>query len=214
MSAEQGGSAPHEAGHTAGWPALPLVAWEDTRDTLHMWTQIVGKIRLGLMPMINHWWQVPLYVTARGLTTSLMPYGSRGLEMEFDFHRHVLDIRTTHGQSREVALAPRSVAEFYAEVMTTLAEVGMNIKIVSRPVEVEGAIPFAEDHDHHSYDPEYAHRFWESLVQAQRVFTAFRSGFVGKVSPVHFFWGAFDLASGRFSGRGGAHPPRRRSQLP
>ena len=201
MNSAHGATAPQQSGDTAGWPALPLAAWQDTRDTLHMWTQIVGKVRLGLMPMINHWWQVPLYVTARGLSTSLMPYGNRGLEMEFDFQRHVLDIRTTDGHAREVALAPRSVADFYAEVMAALAEVGMSITMVARPIEVEGPIPFAEDDEHHSYDAEYARRFWESLVQTQRVFTAFRSGFVGKVSPVNFYWGAFDLASGRFSGR-------------
>ena len=183
------------------WPALPLALWEDTRDTLHMWTQIVGKIRLGLMPMINHWWQVPLYVTARGLSTSLMPYGTRGLEMEFNFHRHVMEIVTTDGQAREVRLEPRSVADFYAEVMARLEELDMPLKILARPIEVEGAIPFAEDHDHHTYDPEYAHKFWQSLVQAERVFVDFRSHFVGKVSPVNFYWGAFDLASGRFSGR-------------
>jgi hypothetical protein len=166
-----------------------------------MWTQIVGKIRLGLMPMINHWWQVPLYVSSRGLTTSLMPYGERGLEMEFDFERHVLAITTTEGGVREVRLEPRSVADFYAETMARLEELDMPVKILARPTEVEVAIPFVEDHQHDSYDAEYAHRFWQSLVQADRVFTGFRSGFVGKASAVNFWWGAFDLASARFSGR-------------
>jgi hypothetical protein len=183
------------------WPALPLAAWEDTKDTLHMWTQIVGKIRLGLMPMINHWWQAPLYVSPRGLTTSLMPYGNRGLEMEFNFKRHVLEISTTEGQVREIRLEPRSVADFYAETMALLAELDIAVKVFARPVEVAVAIPFAEDQEHHSYDAEYAHRFWQSLVQVNRVFTEFRSGFVGKASPVNFWWGSFDLASGRYSGR-------------
>ena len=183
------------------WPDLPLSAWMDTRDTVHMWTQVVGKVRLALEPMMNHWWQVPLYVNAHGLTTSLMPYGDRGLEMTFDFHRHVLDIRTTDGASREVALEPRSVADFYTEVMARLVELDILVMILPRPVEVPVAIPFAEDKEHSSYDAEFAHRFWISLVQANRVFTAFRARFTGKVSPVHFFWGAFDLAVTRFSGR-------------
>ena len=183
------------------WPEIQVAAWEDTRDTLHMWTQIVGKVRLALEPPVNHSWQVPLYVNARGLTTSLMPYGGRGVEMTFDFRAHVLDIRTTDGEERLVRLEPRSVADFYAETMARLAEVDVKVEIMPRPVEVPVAIPFAEDETHASYDPDYAHRFWVSLVQAQRVFTEFRSRFVGKVSPVHFFWGAFDLAVTRFSGR-------------
>jgi hypothetical protein len=183
------------------WPELPLSAWQDTRDTLHLWTQVVGKVRLALEPMMNHWWQVPLYVTARGLTTSLMPYGGRGLEMAFDFQRHVLDIRTTEGASREVALTPRSVADFYAEVMARLDELDVRVGILPHPVEIPVDVAFAEDNEHASYDAEYAHRFWLSLVQAHRVLTRFRAGFVGKASPVHFFWGAFDLAVTRFSGR-------------
>jgi hypothetical protein len=173
----------------------------DTRDTVHMWTQVVGKVRLALEPMMNHWWQVPLYVNAHGLTTSLMPYGDRGLEMTFDFDRHVLDIRTTDGASREVALEPRSVADFYTEVMARLVELDILVTILPRPVEVPVAIPFAEDKEHTSYDAEYAHRFWISLVQANRVFTGFRARFTGKASPVQFFWGSFDLAATRFSGR-------------
>jgi hypothetical protein len=183
------------------WPQLPLSAWADTRDTLHMWTQVVGKVRLALEPMINQWWQVPLYVTVQGLTTSLMPYGNRGLEATFDFHRHLLDLRTTDGASRQVALEPRSVADFYAEVMRRLAELDVPVEIYPRPVEVPVAIPFAEDDEHTAYDAAYAHRFWLSLVQAHRVLTVFRSRFAGKVSPVHFFWGSFDLAVTRFSGR-------------
>ncbi|MBT2229345.1 DUF5996 family protein [Nonomuraea sp. NEAU-A123] len=186
---------------TNAWPQLPLSAWKDTRDTLHMWTQVVGKVRLALEPMINQWWQVPLYVTVQGLSTSLMPYGNRGLEATFDFQHHVLDLRTTEGTSRQVALAPRSVADFYTEVMRRLTELDVPVKIYPRPVEVPVAIPFAEDKDHAAYDAAYAHRFWLSLVQAHRVLTAFRARFTGKVSPVHFFWGSFDLAVTRFSGR-------------
>jgi hypothetical protein len=192
----------NQAAVSAGtWPALPLVGWKDTRDTLHMWTQIVGKIRLGLMPMMNHWWQAPLYVSSQGLTTALMPYGDRGLEMEFDFLRHILEIRTTEGASRDVRLEPRSVADFYAETMARMAELDMPVKIHPRPIEVEVAIPFVDDHQHHSYDAEYAHRFWQSLVHANRLFTEFGSGWVGKASPINFWWGGFDLAGDRFSGR-------------
>jgi hypothetical protein len=185
----------------ATWPALPLAAWQETRDTLHLWTQVVGKVRLALAPMENHWWHVPLYVSARGLTTSVMHSGPRGLEIEFDFGRHVLEMRTPEGDARHVRLEPRSVADFYAETMGRLAELDMTVRILPRPVEIPVAIPFADDETHASYDPEYAHRFWLSLVQAHRVLTRFRSGFVGKVSPVHFFWGGFDLAVTRFSGR-------------
>jgi hypothetical protein len=186
---------------SGAWPRLPLSAWADTRDTLHLWTQVIGKVRLALEPMVNHWWQVPLYVNARGLTTSLMPYGNGGLEASFDFHRHLLNISTTAGTSREVALGPRSVADFYAEVMGRLAELDVPVEIHPRPVEVPVDIPFPEDEEHAQYDAEYAHRFWISLVHAQRVLTVFRARFAGKVSPVHFFWGAFDLAVTRFSGR-------------
>ncbi|MGH9041468.1 MAG: DUF5996 family protein [Acidimicrobiia bacterium] len=192
---------------TAGWPALPLAAWEDTRDTLHLWTQIVGKVRLGLEPWVNHSWQIPFYVNGRGLTTSLMPQGGRGVEMQFDFVRHVLEIRTTDGGERLVPLEPRSVADFYGETMTLLAELEVTVDILPRPVELPTAIPFAEDKVHASYDAGYAHRFWLSLVQAQRVLTRFRSRFVGKVSPVHFFWGGFDLAVTRFSGRDAPQHP-------
>ncbi len=179
---------------------MTLAEWSDTRDTLHLWTQVVGKVRLALEPMINHWWQVPLYVDVRGFTTSLMPYGSAGLEMTFDFQRHVLDLRTTGGERREVELRPRSVADFYAAVMQALDSLGMPVDIMARPVELPVAIPFADDEQHCAYDPEYAHRFWLATVQMHRVFTAFRARFQGKVSPVHLFWGALDLAVTRFSG--------------
>jgi hypothetical protein len=183
------------------WPELPLSEWADTRDTLHRWTQIVGKVRLALAPRVNHWWNITLYVTARGLTTSLMPHGTRAFEMEFDFTRHELVITPVGRHGTAIALGPRSVADFYGEVMSRLTELGLGVEILARPVEVVDATPFADDHEHIAYDHDYAHRFWLSLVEAQRVFERFRAGFAGKVSPVHFFWGAFDLAVTRFSGR-------------
>ena len=183
------------------WPALPIQEWEDTRATLHMWTQIVGKIRLTLAPHINHWWQVPLYVSSQGLTTSAMPYDAQLLTLEFNFLDHVLEIGTSSGLEENVKLAPRSVADFYEEVMAKLQGVGMPVPIFAQPVEVAEAIPFAEDDEHDAYDPEYVERFWRALIQVDRVFTQFRSGFIGKASPVQFFWGSFDLAATRFSGR-------------
>ncbi|MBV1852821.1 DUF5996 family protein [Catellatospora tritici] len=183
------------------WPALPLDRWSDTRDTLQLWTQIVGKVRLALEPMVNHWWQVPLYVDARGLTTSLMPYGVIGLEMVFDFRRHVLELRTTDGRVAEVDLRGRSVADLYADVLARLDDLDIQVDLMGRPVELPEVVPFAADRQHCAYDPDFAHAFWLSLVQTHRVLTEFRSRFVGKVSPVHFFWGAFDLAVTRFSGR-------------
>ena len=185
----------------SSWPELPLSEWTDTRDTLHRWTQVVGKVRLALAPRVNHWWHITLYVDARGLTTSLMPYGTTAFEMVFDFQRHELAIEPVDGPGATIALAPRSVADFYAEVMARLSELGLGVDILARPVEVVDATPFADDHEHASYDADYAHRFWLSLVQAERVMSEFRAGFIGKVSPVHFFWGAFDLAVTRFSGR-------------
>src|SRR6266568_8215892 len=156
------------------WPVLPhLEAWQDTRDTVHMWTQIVGKVRLALDPMINHWWQVPLYVSARGLTTSLMHDGARGLEIEFDFVDHVLALRTTDGRSRAVALEPRSVASFYADTMAALDDLDVHVRIYARPVEVVESIPFAEDERHRAYDGAAAQRFWRALVQAHRVMWQF-----------------------------------------
>ena len=183
------------------WPDLTLASWEDTRDTLHLWTQVVGKVRLALAPMVNHWWQVPLYVSARGLTTSMMHAGQRGLEIEFDFLHHNLDIRTTAGETRCVALEPRSVASFFEATMAALADLGISVSVLARPVEIDIAIPFADDKVHRSYDPDAAHRFWLALVQISRVMDIFRSRYLGKMSPVHFFWGAADLAVSRFSGR-------------
>ena len=184
-------------------PELPYDSWKDTLATLHMWTQMVGKIRLSLSPLVNHWWNVPLYVTSRGLTTSPMPYGSRTLEICFDFIDHKLIIETTDGEIRELALKPQSVADFYQLLMKTLSQLGMPVSIWTRPCEQpeELTIPFEKDTVHKSYDAEAAHKFWEILVWADSVFKEFRASFVGKASPTHFFWGSFDLAVTRFSGR-------------
>jgi hypothetical protein len=183
------------------WPSLPVDEWQPTRDTVHMWAQIVGKTRMALVPHINHWWNSTLYVTVRGLSTSLMPYHGEGVEIEFDFIRHELTITTTGGAVRRVALAPRTVADFYAEFEAQLESLGIDVAINIHPNEVPDAIRFDADDVHRQYDPEAMHRFWLSLVDANRVMTRFRAGFGGKVSPVHFFWGAFDLAVTRFSGR-------------
>ena len=184
-----------------GWPELTLSGWEETRDTLQLWTQVVGKVRLALEPMVNHWWQVPLYVSARGLTTSLMDVGGRGLEIEFDFIDHRLNLRTSDGQSEAVTLEPRTVASFYAATMGALKDLGVAVEIFPRPVEMAEVIRFPDDEVHRSYDADAARRFWLALVQSHRVMTRFRARFIGKVSPVHFFWGAADLAVSRFSGR-------------
>jgi uncharacterized protein DUF5996 len=183
------------------WPELTLDSWDDTRATLHMWLQIVGKIRLGLEPMVNHWWQTTLYVSARGLTTSLMHAGPVGLEIEFDFIDHVLELRTTDDRKRQVALEPRSVASFYDATMAALNDLHVDVKIFPQPNEVVEAIPFPEDEQHHAYDADAVHRFWLALVNAHRVMSVFRGRFIGKCSPVHFFWGGADLAVTRFSGR-------------
>ncbi|TFI53736.1 hypothetical protein BLD44_011930 [Mastigocladus laminosus UU774] len=183
------------------WPSLPVAAWQDTYATLHLWTQIIGKIRLALAPKINHWWHSTLYVTPRGLTTSSIPYETRTLEISFDFLEHQLKIETSDGITRTIALAPRSVADFYQDVMGTLSAIGISIRIWTSPQEVNQPIPFDQDHVHAAYDPQYAQRFWRILVQADRVLKVFRSRFIGKCSPVHFFWGSFDLAFTRFSGR-------------
>lgn len=183
------------------WPPLPLDGWKDTYATLHMWTQVVGKVRAALSPHINHWWEVPLYVTARGLSTSPIPYRDRAFEIEFDFRDHNVAIRTSDGLSKFVPLYPRSVADFYREFMATLRFLGIVVKISSMPVEVPDPIPFEKDEQHASYDPDYANRLWRILLHADAVFKEFRSRFIGKVSPVHFFWGSFDLAVTRFSGR-------------
>lgn len=183
------------------WPVLSLDDWQDTYATLHMWTQVVGKIRLAQTPLINHWWNVPLYVTARGLTTSVMPYKERTFEIDFDFVDHQLIVKLDDGTTAAIRLAPRSVADFYREVMNTLEGLGLKIKIWPVPVEVQDPIPFEQDDKTASYDPEYANRFWRILVHADKVFTEFRSRFIGKCSDVNFYWGSFDLAVTRFSGR-------------
>lgn len=185
----------------AGWPRLRAADWAATRDTLHMWTQIVGKIRMAHTPLLNHWWQVTFYVTPRGLTTSAIPYRGGAFDLEFDFVDHRLRIRGSDGGTREVALEPKPVADFYTETMGALGELGIETEIQAKPNEVEQAIPFAEDYQHASYDPRAAQLFWRQLLQADRVLGEFRSRFVGKVSPVHFFWGGMDLACTRFSGR-------------
>lgn len=183
------------------WPALPYREWNDTALTLQLWTQIVGKVRLSLTPWLNHGWHVPLYVTARGLGTSPMPIGGELLEMEFDFIAHRLVCRTSRGDDRMLALRPRTVADFYDELVRLLAVLGVDLAINTMPNEMPDPCPFPDDDRHASYDAEAAHRFWRGLIQVDRVFKLFRSGFLGKVSPVHFFWGSFDLAVTRFSGR-------------
>jgi hypothetical protein len=185
----------------AVWPSLDYAAWRETCATLQLWTQIAGKVRLTLGPWINHSWGVTLYVTSRGLTTSLVPYGTRAFEIEFDFIRHQLRISTTDGDERTIKLQPQSVASFYGEMMGKLRELGIEVHIVTTPNETLEAIPFDRDEKHAAYEPEYANRFWRVLLQADRVFKEFRSRFCGKCSPVHFFWGSFDLAVTRFSGR-------------
>jgi Family of unknown function (DUF5996) len=183
------------------WPALPLPEWKDTYETLHRWMQIVGKIRLTLSPPMNHWWNTTLYVTPSGLTTSSMTYKGQYLQIDFDFTEHILIIRTTKGSPKTIALQPRSVADFYHEVMRNLESLGMPITIWTTPVEVQDRTPFEKDEIHAAYDPEYAQKVWRIMAEANRVLTEFRGRFIGKVSPVHFFWGAFDLAVTRFSGR-------------
>ena len=183
------------------WPALPLEAWKDTYATLHMWTQIVGKIRLRLTPRLNHWWNVPLYVNSRGLTTSPIPYRQRTFEAQFDLIDHNLVVTTSDGQLSQFPLRPISVAEFYRELLAVLRSLGIEVQINTRPCEVTDPIPFEQDRTHAAYDPEYANRFWRILVAVNSVFVEFRSRFLGKCSPVHFFWGSFDLAVSRFNGR-------------
>jgi hypothetical protein len=183
------------------WPSLPLESWEPTRATLHMWTQIVGKVRLALTPLVNHWWNVPLYVSPRGLTTSSMPYGDLVIEIEFDFISHQLLLRKSDGNSASIVLAPKSVADFYVELFAMLHAHGIDVKIWKMPVEIADPIPFDEDKTHASYDREAVHKFWRILASSSDVFHDFRALFIGKSSPVHFFWGSFDLALTRFSGR-------------
>jgi hypothetical protein len=182
-------------------PELPLEAWQNTYGTLHMWTQIIGKLRLALSPLINRWWEVPLYVNARGLTTSAIPYEDEIFEVQFDFIDHQLTIQTSGGSSKSTPLRAESVADFYAKFMSALKSLGIEVKIWTMPVEVANPIPFERDTQHASYDPEYAQRFWQILIFCDTVFKEFRSRFIGKDSPVHFFWGSFDLCVTRFSGR-------------
>jgi len=183
------------------WPELEWAHWEKTADTLHMWTQIVGKTRLALSPMQAHWWNVPLYASARGLSTAAMPVGAEMLEVEFDFIAHVLRFRKSDGMELETPLRSQTVADFYAEYERSLESLGVTVKIWGVPVELKTPIPFAADREHATYDPEAAHRFWRVLTRVDAVLQRFTAGFVGKVSPVHFFWGSFDLAVTRFSGR-------------
>jgi Family of unknown function (DUF5996) len=184
-----------------GWPFLALAEWKDTCDTLHMWTQVVGKVRLELSPHINHWWEVPLYVSARGLTTSPIPCPKGIFEIEFDFIEHTLHIVTSWNETKKLRLHTRSVADFYADFMGQLKALGIGVKIWPMPVEVPDPIQFDKDETHSRYDPGHAHRFWRLLVTLDAIFKEFRARFLGKVSPVHFFWGSFDLACTRFSGR-------------
>ena len=185
----------------AAWPELRYAAWKDTCATLQLWTQIAGKIRLVQTPWLNHSWHVVLYVTSRGLSTSAIPYGERSFELNFDFLDHVLHISTSDGGQQAVGLFPRTVADFYASVMHALFELGLDIRINELPNEIPDAIPFSQDEVHAAYDREYAQRFWRVLLQSTRVLERFRTSFIGKCSPVHFFWGSFDLAVTRFSGR-------------
>ena len=191
---------------TESWPALPLAEWQETLDTLHMWTQIVGKVKLELTPFLNEWWNVGLFVSARGLTTGPIPTGDQIFEVDFDFIDHNLTIQTSAGERKMLPLIPRSVANFYAEFMATLAALGVDVTISSLPSEIPDPIAFAVDETHAAYDPGYVNRFWRILVQTELVLQLFRSGFSGKSSPILFYWGSFDLSHARFSGRP-AEPP-------
>jgi hypothetical protein len=199
---------PDDLAGTAGpWPALPSDQWADTLETLHLFTQVVGKVRMGHAPWLNHSWSVPLYVSARGLSTSLVPHGAEGFELAFDLVDHDLDLVTTTGRHRRIPLAGQTVAAFHAAVLGALDDVGMPTEISPMPCEIPDAIAFAEDTVHDTYVPEHAHGVWRALLQANRVMARFRAGYLGKASPVHFFWGSFDLATTRFSGRTApAHP--------
>lgn len=183
------------------WPPLSLAEWQETYATLHMWTQVVGKIRLALTPRLNHWWNVPLYVTARGLTTSAMPLNGRKLEIEFDFIDHNLLIRSSDDQAKALPLISRSVSAFYEELMQSLRAIEVDVQLYTTPVEVPSPIPFERDQQHHTYRAEQAQRLWRILCTVDSIFNEFRGRFIGKCSPVHFFWGSFDLAVTRFSGR-------------
>ena len=196
------------------WPALPYPAWRDTAATLHLWTQVVGKVRLALTPWVNHSWQVPFYVTARGLGTSPIPTDRESFEMEFDFIAHKLVVRASWGAERAIALEPQAVGDFYRKVSDLLDGMGVWVRIGEMPNEIADPIPFSRDRLHAAYDPGAAHAFWRVLIQADRLFKLFRSGFLGKASPVHFFWGSFDLAVTRFSGRPAPRHPGGVPSLP
>jgi Family of unknown function (DUF5996) len=192
---------------TTPWPHLPLTEWSETCDTLHLWTQIVGKVRIALTPLVNHWWNATFFVTARGLAAPAMPCAGRTLDVAFDFISHRLTLETSDGRAESIALEPTPVADFYASFMERLRRLGIDVHIWTMPSEIENAIPFERDRTHAQYDPHYAQKFWLTLLQASRVMNRFRARFIGKASPVHFFWGSFDLATSRFSGRT-APPPK------
>jgi Family of unknown function (DUF5996) len=196
------------------WPELSYIAWKNTRDTLHLWTQVVGKVRLTLTPWLNHSWHVALYVTARGLTTSPIPWRGGDFQIDFDFIDHILWVRLSDGQFRQVTLKSMSVAEFYEGVMVALRELGIEVSITTMPSEIADCVPFDQDTVHAAYDADYANRFWRVLLAASEVFAHFRTGFIGKASPVHFFWGSFDLAVTRFSGRPAPRHPGGVPHLP
>jgi hypothetical protein len=183
------------------WPELPWTEWQPTLTTLHLWLQIVGKVRMALAPPLNHWWHTTLYVTSRGLTTSPIPVGTRDFQVDLDFIDHRLDVTDTEGHAFEMTLAPMSVATFYREFMAGLSALGIEVQISTKPVEMDAAIPFEQDEEHASYEPMHAHLFWRALTDADRVLKEFQTGFVGKVSPVHVFWGGNDIATSRYSGR-------------
>jgi hypothetical protein len=191
----------NEASDYETLPALPFNSWRETFETLHMWTQIIGKVRLKLCPLVNHWWNVPFYVTARGMTTAAMPYQQRDIEVRFDFIEHKLILESSEGRVTTMALTAQSVAEFYKKFMAALSELGVSVHIWTMPCEVPNPTPFELDNVHAAYDPEAVHKFWRILVWVDQIFKEFRAGFQGKASPVHFFWGSFDLAVTRFSGR-------------
>ncbi len=192
---------PSGDGADGSWPELPWREWQPTRTTLHMWTQVVGKVRMALAPPLNHWWHVTLYVTARGLTTGAIPYGRRHFQIDFDFLDHRLDVVDSGGRSFTMPLEPKSVARFYREFMAGLRDLDIDVRIWPVPVEVAESIPFETDERHAAYDAGHAQMLWRGLVAADRVMKAYQTGFLGKASPVHFFWGGFDLATTRFSGR-------------
>ncbi len=197
--------------NTEIYPSLPLGEWQDTNDTLHLWTQIVGKIRLKQTPPVNEWWNTTLYLTPHGLTTSAMPYKNESFAIDFDFISHRLIVQTSFDNGFTFKLETMSVADFYNKLMSQLKSIGIEVEITAIPDELENPIPFAEDTTHASYDAEYVHRFWRVLLKVDQVFKEFRSRFIGKCSPVHFFWGSFDLAVTRFSGK--AAPPRENADL-